>query len=300
MIAGGVLVHGGAGTAELARHPALVDGVRRAARAGRDALAAGANALDAAVAAVRVLEDDPEFNAGRGAVLTERGTVEADATIMDGATGRIGAIGAVPGAAFPIELARAVMLDGRHVLMTGAAAWAVPGAAAALRLDDAALTTARQHARWQALGAGGRPVVDGGTVGAVVIDAARHLVAATSTGGKLGKRIGRVGDTGLPGAGTWADGAIAVSATGDGEAIIRAMLAREVAERTRAGVALDDAVAHGLALVARFGGQGGLIAVDATGRFAVAANAPTMAWAQARVGVEAIDAAIAPRSGAVV
>lgn len=292
MIVPGVLVHGGAGAAELARHPALVAGVRRAATAGRDALAAGASALDAAVVAVRALEADPEFNAGRGAVLTEHGTVEADAAIMEGATRRLGAIAAVPGATFPIALARAVLDDGRHVMMSGAAAWAVPGAAAAERVDDAVLITPRQHARWAALGP---PVaVDGGTVGAVVCDAVGGLVAATSTGGKLGKRVGRVGDTPLPGAGTWADGAIAVSATGDGEAIVRALLAREVAERVRAGAPLRTALAEGLALVAQLGGQAGLIAVDARGEFALAASAPTMAWALARIGVDDVAAAIAP------
>lgn len=280
-----VLVHGGAGAAEPARHPELLAGMRRAAEAALRLLRDGAHALDVAAAAVAVLEADPAFNAGVGAVLTELGTVEADATVMDGATGRVGAIGAVPGVAHPAALARAVLEDGRHVLMVGPAAWAVPGAVAGGPVDEACLVTPRQRARLDAwrLGRQGAPLgaVDGGTVGAVALGVRGDLAAVTSTGGKLGKRCGRVGDSGVPGAGTWADLTAAVSATGDGDAILRVTLARDVAAAIAAGVAPPAACTAGLARVRALGAEAGLIVVDAVGRLAAHSNAATMAWARA-------------------
>lgn len=293
-----VLVHGGAGAAEPARHPELLAGMRRAVEVARRLLGDGSPALDVAVAAVAVLEADPAFNAGVGAVLTERGTVEADATVMDGVTGRVGAIGAVPGVAHPAALARAVMDEGRHVLLVGPSAWDVAGASAGVRVDDARLITARQRARLEAWlaarAAAPGDAVDGGTVGAVALGVRGDLAAVTSTGGKLGKRCGRVGDSGVPGAGTWADQVAAVSATGDGDVILRVALARDVAAAIAAGVEPSEACHAGLARVRALGADAGVIVVDARGRLACRSNAATMAWARAALDDGAPTVGISP------
>ncbi|MBL8621972.1 MAG: isoaspartyl peptidase/L-asparaginase [Myxococcales bacterium] len=280
-----IVVHGGAGTIEPARHAAATAGCAAAARRGYARLAAGGAALDAVQAAVRALEDDPAFNAGVGAVLTRDGTVELDAAIMDGVDGRIGAIAAVPDLRRPIDLARAVLDDGEHVLLAGAAAWAFARRHGHAPAPPGTMVTARALARWRAQRIERAAEVGGGTVGAVAIDGAGRLAAATSTGGILGKRPGRVGDSPLPGCGTWADRGLAASATGPGEAIIRATLTRRLALAVEAGATPAAAAAALLDEMIATGGAAagaGVIAVDRAGRIAATHRTPTMAFAAVR------------------
>ncbi|MGE5184255.1 MAG: isoaspartyl peptidase/L-asparaginase family protein [Acidobacteriota bacterium] len=260
-----IVVHGGAGATSPERHDRLREGVRAAADAGDAILAAGGSALDAVVAAVRVLEDDPEFNAGLGSALTRDGAVETDASVMDGATQRVGAVAAVPDLGCAVALARAVLDSGEHAILAGPAAWRFAEEVGLARAPEGSLVTARQLARWRDEVTRGA-ATSGGTVGACARDAQGHLAAATSTGGIMYKRAGRVGDSPVPGAGTWADGHAAISATGDGEAILRVALARGVAARVAGGMTLRDAAAAGLDELRRVtAGSAGLVAVDARG-----------------------------------
>jgi len=268
-----LIVHGGAGEVTADRHERLRDGVRVAAEAGDAILAAGGSALDAVVAAVRVLEDDPEYNAGRGSALTRDGSVETDAAVMDGEHQRVGAVAAVPDLGCAIALARAVLDAGEHAMLAGPAAWKFAAEVGIAPAPAGSLVTERALARLAARRSGG-------TVGAVARDRAGRFAAATSTGGIAGKRSGRVGDSPIPGAGTWADAHAAISATGDGEAIVRVALARGVAARIAAGEPVASAARHALAELARItGGSAGLIALSATG-FATLQLSPTMpvAW----------------------
>ena len=289
-----IVVHGGAGRVDGHRHERCAEGCASAARAGLAVLAAGGAALDAVQAAVRVLEDDPEFNAGIGSSLTRDGTIEVDASIMEGRSLRVGAIAAVPALLRPVDLARAVLEDGEHVLLAGEAAWEFAGERGFVR--DAAGTMIVERARKSLEDERARrsaavpapPAPGGGTVGACAIDALGHVAAATSTGGITFKRRGRVGDTPLPGCGTWADDqAGAASATGHGESIMRVTLARFVVDRLRAGVTAEDAAWAGIdELATRVRGTGGVIVVDAHGRIGLAHNTPSMSWAHVVLGGE--------------
>lgn len=271
-----IIVHGGAGAITVDRHDRLRAGVRAAAEAGDAILEAGGSALDAVVAAVRVLEDDPEFNAGRGSALTRDGTVETDASVMDGASHRVGAVAAVPDLGNAVALARAVLDAGEHVILAGPSAWRFAAEVGIAPAPPGSLITERARARLDALK---------GTVGAVARDRDGHFAAATSTGGIVGKRSGRVGDSPIPGAGTWADGACAISATGDGEAILRVALSRSIAARIAAGTPLETAVREALRELARItGGSAGVIGVDAAGVIGVQLS-PTMPIAAIAQGV---------------
>lgn len=272
-----IIVHGGAGQVTADRHARLREGVRRAATVGDEILARGGSALDAVVASVRVLEDDPEYNAGTGSALTRVGTVETDASVMDGLTQRVGAVAAVPDLGNAIALARAVLDAGEHVMLAGAAAWEFAREVGIVPAPAGSLVTARARTRLAAtLAARGRvgsarsgELIDdadgsrsGGTVGAVARDRDGRFAAATSTGGMSGKRVGRVGDSPIIGAGTWADRDCALSATGDGEAIIRVALTHSIAIRIAAGVPFQGAIADGLReLVAITKGSAGVIGV---------------------------------------
>lgn len=282
-----IVCHGGAGLVAPERHDRLRAGVRAAAAAGHRILVAGGSALDAVVLAVRILEDDPEFNAGTGSALTRDGTVETDASVMDGATQRVGAVAAVPDLANPITLAHAVLLAGEHAILAGAEAWRFAAEHAITPAPDGALVTDRARtrladelARRSAATSAGP---SGGTVGAVARDRAGRFAAATSTGGIVGKRRGRVGDSPIPGAGTWADARYAISATGDGEAILRVALARTIAMRAGSGIGLGDAVTASLHELQQItGGSAGVIAIDGT-RWVAHQLSPTMpvAWIDA-------------------
>lgn len=269
-----ILVHGGAGNVAPDRHDRLRAGVRHAAAIGRGLLDRGSSALDAVVAAVRILEDDPEFNAGTGSALTRDGTVEVDAAVMDGKTRRVGAVGAVPNVATPIILARAILERGEHVMLAGPAAL---GFAQEIGLSPAApgaLVTPRALQRFREMQAKGGTASgsgkadqpeenDGGTVGAVARDKQGGLAVATSTGGLVYKRPGRIGDSPVPGAGTWADDKVAISATGDGEAILRMALAKDIAMRVHDGAGIRSAAKTALQQLQKVtGGNAGVIVVD--------------------------------------
>ena len=253
-------MHGGAGLVTVDRFDRLRAGVRAAADAGNAVLAAGGSALDAVVAAVRVLEDDPEFNAGTGAALTRDGAVETDASVMDGDTRRIGAVAAVPDLGNAVALARAVLEAGEHVLLAGPAAWQFAAEVGIAPAAPGSLVTERARRRLEEAAAPRER--EGGTVGAVARDHRGNLAAATSTGGVVRKRSGRVGDSPIPGAGTWADREIAVSATGDGEAILRMALARTIAAYAASGMTVREASIAALTELRRLtGGSAGVIAI---------------------------------------
>jgi len=259
-VAKAIVVHGGAGLVTADRFDRLRAGVRAAADAGNAVLAAGGSALDAVVAAVRVLEDDPEFNAGTGAALTRDGAVETDASVMDGDTRRIGAVAAVPDLGNAVALARAVLEAGEHVLLAGPAAWQFAAEVGIAPAAPGSLVTERARRRLEEAAAPRER--EGGTVGAVARDHRGHLAAATSTGGVVRKRSGRVGDSPIPGAGTWADREIAVSATGDGEAILRMALARTIAAYAASGMTVREASIAALTELRRLtGGSAGVIAI---------------------------------------
>lgn len=268
-----LIVHGGAG-ADPAGGEELRGGVREAALAGWRVLARDGSALDAVEAAVRVLEDHPRFNAGHGSVLTSAGTVEMDASIMEGDRLGCGAVAAVNRVANPITLARRVLQDGRHVLLVAEGAHAFARATGLPECDPVSLVTERQRAR---LSAEGR-----GTVGAVALDRHGTVAAATSTGGMVGKRPGRVGDSALIGCGTYADSTLGgVSCTGSGEAIIRVVLARRALDFLKEADDPDYAAKVAVDLLAEEGrGEGGLILVDWRGRVGYAHSTPLMpvAW----------------------
>jgi beta-aspartyl-peptidase (threonine type) len=236
-------------------------------------LADGGRSLDAVEAAVRVLEDAPRFNAGRGSVLTSTGTVETDASIMEGDQLRCGAVAAVSRIANPVTLARHVLEDGRHVLLAGEGALAFARAAGMPECDPASLVTARRLRQLQGTTADLK-----GTVGAVALDRHGTIAAATSTGGVSGKLPGRVGDTPIIGAGTYADSRLGgVSCTGTGEAIIRVVLARRALDMLRDAEDPDYAAHVAVDLLVEEGrGDGGLIMLDAKGRIGYAQSTSFM------------------------
>lgn len=275
-----IVVHGGAGNWRDGHRAEALAGVQRGVDAGHAVLDRGGDALSAVEAAVVVLEDDSIFNAGRGAVLDERGAVLHDASLMRGADRTAGAVAAVSGIRNPIRAARAVLDEGRHVLLVGEEA-------AALARERGVETAPDDWFRTEA-----RDDQRGNTVGAVALDAHGGVAAATSTGGTSGKHPGRVGDSALIGAGTWAcDSTVAVSCTGDGEAIIRVALAHEIDALMRhAGLPLAAAADRALAGLNPFG-TAGLVAVAADGSVAAPFTTGGMprAW---RIGNQPTIAAI--------
>src|SRR5437899_4151080 len=292
----GLVIHGGAGTIDRAKMTPEKEreyraGLERALTAGYDILKRGGSSLDATEAAVRLLEDNPHFNAGKGSVFTSAGTNEMDAAIMDGKTLAAGAVAALKHVKNPISLARLVMEKSGHVMMDG------EGAEAFAKENGIELVDAKYfftQERWDALqkmkaaeknkggGAGKAFLITDqdrhGTVGAVALDKDGNLVAATSTGGTTNKRPGRVGDTPVIGAGTYADNATcAVSATGDGEYFIRATVGRDVSALMEyRGMSLKDAAQAALDKVAKLGGNGGLIAIDHQGNVTLPFNTSGM------------------------
>lgn len=263
-----ILVHGGAGRIAEADQAAHLAGCETAAEAGWSVLQAGGGALDAVCAAAVVLEDDPHFNAGTGSVLDVNGHVATDAAVMVGDTLAAGAVAAVSGIRNPVLLARAVMEHSRHVLLAGEGAFDFARAQGIESCDPAELAVPRQQARWEA---------DHGTIGAVAMDAQGRLAAGTSTGGTFRKLSGRVGDSPLIGCGTYADEFAAVSSTGDGEDIIRLVLARRVAEAVAGGLDAAQAAQRAIALFAgKVKGEAGVIVVDRAGHIGFARNSREM------------------------
>ncbi len=264
------VLHGGAGVlAERSYEPDMAH-MRQVAEVARAALCGGASALDAVCEAVRALEASGLFVAGKGASPNRAGRYELDAAIMDGSTRNAGAVSALEGYVSPVTAARRVLETTPHVLLAGAGA-----AHFAYEQDLEKVLDAPSY--YTPAAAPDDRAIPTGTVGAVALDAEGRLAAATSTGGTLNKVWGRVGDTPIIGSGTWADGRAAVSCTGQGEFFMRANAAADVSARMRyAGVSLVDAVAGALDDVAALGGEGGMIAVDASGKVCAKFNSPGM------------------------
>lgn len=284
-----LVIHGGAGVVRKEMTPekekAVRAGLERALTAGYAVLKSGGASLDAVEKAIVVLEDDPNFNAGKGAVFNHDGKNELDAAIMDGTTLRAGAVASLHRIKNPIELARAVMEKSEHVMLIGDGAEQFARSIGMPLVDPKYFYT---EARWKALQQAleeekAKTAEPGktphhGTVGAVALDAKGNLAAGTSTGGMTNKRYGRVGDSPIIGAGTYADARCAVSATGWGEFYIRATAARDICARVEfrgdeLKKAADEVV---LGVIPKLGGDGGVIALDKDGNIATPFNTDGM------------------------
>jgi len=274
----GLIAHGGAGSWRVGSEDDALQAMAAAAQAGRAILAHGGSALDAVCATVVILEDDPIFNAGTGAVLNFDGFCELDAAVMESTSHRAGAVAALQRVRNPVLVARKVMEDTDHVMLAGEGALRF---ARAMGFGDHDPVTPARLADWRDKrarieGEGGglkvrrflkdHPEYAGGTVGAAAVDRRGVLAAATSTGGVTLKLVGRVGDSPLVGAGNYATRDVAVSATGTGEFVMRSLAGRQVAERVARGESLERAMADVLEALGRdFDADVGLIAVDRHG-----------------------------------
>jgi len=270
-----LVIHGGCGAMRLSsqEEQAGLAGLNDALSAGSAILSDGGAALDAVEAAARVLEDDPAFNAGRGSVLAHDGHIELDAAIMDGGTRRAGAVAGLRTVRSPVGAARTVMEKSPHVLLSFDGAEEFAREQGLETIDPAWFETPQRREQLErvlAAGGGFDADVKFGTIGAVALDMHGHVAAATSTGGLTAKRWGRIGDSSLIGAGTYADDrAAAISATGSGEYFIRVAAAHEVTARMRMlGETLQQALDAVLADIRALGGTGGMIAVAPTGEAA--------------------------------
>jgi beta-aspartyl-peptidase (threonine type) len=288
-----IAIHGGSGTIDKGefsaeREQEIRATLERAVRAGHELLAAGGSSMDAVTRAVTLLEDSPHFNAGRGAVFNAEGKNELDASIMEGAGLNAGAVAAVHNVRNPILLARKVMEESAHVMLMGEGAEMFAREQGIVFEDDAYFHTDYRWRQLQKARASNQPESTFlsetpdqwfSTVGAVALDSKGNLAAANSTGGMTNKRWGRVGDSPIIGAGTYADNrSCAVSATGHGEYFIRATVARDIcARRQYTGASLQEAaegvVKHQLV---DMGGNGGVIAVDPQGNLALVFNTSGM------------------------
>jgi beta-aspartyl-peptidase (threonine type) len=280
-----LVIHGGAGS----MRPGRIDpeqercaqaGLEAALEAGAEILDKRERAIDAVEAAVRVLEEDSCFNAGRGSVLTATGCIELDAAIMDGRTRSAGAVSGLRTTRAPISLARELLERGPHVFLSGHGADEFARGRGFEQVANSWFEIPERRRQLHELLAedGFDDEIKYGTVGAVAVDVDGHVAAATSTGGLTAKRWGRVGDSPLIGAGTYADDrSAAVSATGSGEYFIRAVAAHQLAERIRlGGDTLQNSLDAVLADVAVLGGKGGLIAVAPDGEAAWGFTTPAM------------------------
>jgi len=282
-----LVIHGGAGVIERAnlsgeKEKEIRNALDRALQAGSTILAGGGSALDAVEASARLLEDDPNFNAGRGAVLTYEGIVELDASIMDGRNRAAGAVTGVQHTKNPISLARKVMEKSEHVFLSSPGADDFARSQGLEQVPNAYFITPDRQRQLEEMKGRKLSAFDVelkyGTVGAVAVDSQGHVAAATSTGGLTGKRWDRIGDSPVIGAGTYADDrGCAVSATGAGEYFIRVGVAHEICARMRmkgenAQTAADAVIAE----VGQLGGSGGVIVVTPKGESAYSFNTPGM------------------------
>lgn len=282
-----IAIHGGAGVISKDMPDSVVAGytasLEAALRHGAALLDSGATALDAVEQVVRLLEEDPRFNAGRGAVFTADGTHELDAAIMDGRDLSAGAVAGLTTVRNPISLARRVMTDTPHVLLMGTGAERFADEAGVERVPNAWFDTAQRRAQWeraQARATAGVPrerESTYGTVGAVARDRDGNLAAATSTGGMTNKKFGRVGDVPVIGAGTYANNAtVAISCTGTGEQFIRHGVAMQISALMEFGGRTLRQAADLLVFERLEPGDGGLIAVDRNGNIHMPFNSPGM------------------------
>ncbi|TFG70272.1 MAG: peptidase T [Anaerolineales bacterium] len=268
-----ILVHGGAWTYQTGTHQAHVDGCRHAASAGWKVLESGGSALDAVEAAVRVMEDDVAFDAGRGSNFNLIGDIEMDAIIMDGKTLDFGAVAAVQRVRNPISLARQVMTQSPHSMFVGSGAIRFAQDIGFPMCDPDDLMGTYEPET---------PVfMPTDTVGAVALDADGNLAVATSTGGTAAKRPGRVGDSPIIGSGAYADNAsAAASATGWGEKLMRIVTSKTACDYVTQGKSAQQAAEQVIAYLAdRVGGYGGIIMIDHTGRVGISHNTQDMAYA---------------------
>ena len=300
-----IIVHGGAGDVAVERREIAQAGCKEAALAGYAILQAGGSALDAVEAAVRALEDNPEYNAGTGACLDRNGNIELDAGVMDGQTLQVGAIAGVERIKNPISLARKVLAS-EHVLLIGRGAEQFAWEQGIEQCASEDLVTERQLQLWLAareaeeprhyrrqVGVTGSLVQQEtgsekhGTVGAVALDMSGALAAATSTGGIRDKYPGRVGDVPLVGCGFYADEEAAISCTGHGEDFVRLLIAKRAYDFVASGQNARQAALSAIAwLGARATGTGGLIVVDRKGEVGFAWNSRTMSYAYIKDGME--------------
>jgi len=276
-----LIVHGGSGDIPPETHQAYLEGCRCAAEAGWGVFAGGGSALEVVEAAVRVLEDDPTFDAGRGSVLNAAGKIEQDAIIMDGCALNFGAVAAVQRVRHPVTLARLVMTESEHAMIAGAGAEVFARECGLPVCPTEELVTERELERWQK-----ETSAPSGTVGAVALDADGNLAAATSTGGMFNKYPGRVGDSPLVGCGAYADNRTgAVSATGMGEALMKVIISKAACDLIANGMTAQEAADVAIALLAeRTTGVGGLIVLDRMGCAGIAHNAAYIAYAYITVG----------------
>jgi beta-aspartyl-peptidase (threonine type) len=295
----GIAIHGGAGTLPRAEMSADAErryraGLKEAIDAGFAVLHGGGTSMDAVTRAVVLLEDNPLFNAGRGAVFTLDGRNELDASIMDGSTLKAGAVCGLSRIRNPVELARAVMEKSEQVMLAGSGAEEFAAAQGFSFVPPSYFYTPE---RWMQLerirsgdaGLSALTISHIGTVGAVAVDGRGRLAAATSTGGMTGKRYQRIGDSPIIGAGTYADDrSCAVSATGHGEVFIRAVVAHDICARMRfGGRSIGEAVREVvLGELPALGGEGGVIAIDARGEISIEFNSEGMFRASRRQGEE--------------
>ena len=272
-----LILHGGAGARRERDYTAETAHMREVVAAMKARLDAGASALDVAVEATVMLEDSGLYVAGRGASPNLAGAYELDASLMDGATGKAGAVAALQGFRNPVVAARAVMERTPHVMLVGegASLFALDQGLEMIGDEDGWFTQAGK-------GEDNHPpgTLSHGTVGCCVLDRDGRLAAATSTAGVFGKMPGRVGDTPIPGAGSWADGRVAVSGTGQGEYFIRVAACAQVSWRVGAGQTLGEAGQAVIEEIGGLGGDGGLIALDRDGHIAAPFNSQGMkrAW----------------------
>ena len=283
-----IIVHGGAWGIPDRLVDANLNGVEESVKAGWKVLEAGGSALDAVVAAVNVLEDNPSFDAGIGSVLTEDRTVEMDALIMDGSNLDAGAVAGLKDVRYPIRLARKVMEETPHVMMIGEGANRLADEFGLERITQEELVTEEarlEFEEWSEKAEYGDSFSHD-TVGSVALDSDGNIAAATSTGGVTGKKVGRVGDVPLIGSGGYADNRVGgVSTTGHGEAIMRVNLAKLVLTYMEMGMHIQEASEKALGYMAlRANGSGGLIALDADVNMGYAFTTKRMVWASIKDG----------------
>jgi L-asparaginase / beta-aspartyl-peptidase len=290
-----LVVHGGAWSMPDDMTEAHIRGVRNALSAGWGVLDRGGTALDAVEEAVVIMEDDETFDAGRGSFLNRDGKVQLDALIMDGTTLRAGGVGCVERIANPIRAARKILSESPHVYFVaeGAEQFAAQHGMTICRNQDLVIAREVERLREYQLAAGHgddlfAPTISHDTVGAVALDSQSNIAAATSTGGTLNKAPGRLGDSSLIGCGCYADNSsAAVSTTGWGEPIMKLVLAKWTADRVAAGNLPEWAAQEAMNyLKQRLNGHGGIIVLNAKGRFGIAHNTPRMAWAYKTISKE--------------
>jgi beta-aspartyl-peptidase (threonine type) len=263
-----IIVHGGAGPIKDDSLAVRLAGCKDAALVGWQILTQGGNALDAVEAAIVVLEDNPLFNAGTGSTLNSQGKVEMDAAIMEGHSLRAGAVAAISGVKNPIKLARRILEDGRHIMLAGEGALLFARQIGFPECSPESLIVESEKKRWKS---------KHGTVGCVAFDAAGKLAVATSTGGIFNKLPGRVGDSPLIGCGTYANEHGAVSCTGQGEAIIRVVLAKSALDYLNGGLDSQSAAKQAIELLkAKTASTAGLILIDRNGKIGYARNTTHM------------------------